>query len=326
MGESDLVIGAGVIGSRVAQLLAERGRSRQRGQPPWRRACRGRARGRGRGGRWGDGPPGRGGRRHLQLRQPALSPLAGRLAADRRQPARRRGTQRRGAGHAVQPVRLRPRGAIPGRAAYDARASDDRGHAAGRDRAARAGSGPASGRTRWPRTRPDGSGWPRSAPPISSAPARRARWASGSSGGSARARASRCSAAPTGRTPGRSPTTWPGCWWWRAPTPGPGDGPGTCRRTSRAASARSSTTSPRPPGSVRSASARLPPALLRGMGLVWPLMRELRETEYQFRGRLRHGFLGRQATFGLKPTPWDEVVAVPAGPASRPGSGRNPSR
>src|SRR5690242_4355789 len=69
---------------------------------------------------------------------------------------------------------------------------------------------------------------------------------------------SRCSAAPTGRTPGRSPTTWPGCWLRREPTPRPGDVPGTCRRMSHAPSARSSTASPGPPGSIRSGSARSP--------------------------------------------------------------------
>jgi nucleoside-diphosphate-sugar epimerase len=66
----------------------------------------------------------------------------------------------------------------------------------------------------------------------------------------------------------------------------------------------------------------LPPVLLRGMGLVWPLMRELRETEYQFRDDFIMDSSAAQATFGLKPTPWEEIVEVtvrpvPAGSASR---------
>ena len=54
----------------------------------------------------------------------------------------------------------------------------------------------------------------------------------------------------------------------------------------------------------------LPPVLLHGMGLVWPLMRELRETEYQFRDDFVMDSSAAQATFGLKPTPWEEVVTV----------------
>jgi nucleoside-diphosphate-sugar epimerase len=54
----------------------------------------------------------------------------------------------------------------------------------------------------------------------------------------------------------------------------------------------------------------LPPALLHAMGLVWPLMRELRETEYQFRDDFVMDSSAAQTTFGLKPTPWPEVVAT----------------
>ena len=54
----------------------------------------------------------------------------------------------------------------------------------------------------------------------------------------------------------------------------------------------------------------LPPVLMHGMGLVWPLMRELRETEYQFRDDFVMDSTAAQATFGLKPTPWEEIVAV----------------
>jgi nucleoside-diphosphate-sugar epimerase len=56
----------------------------------------------------------------------------------------------------------------------------------------------------------------------------------------------------------------------------------------------------------------IPPAVLAGMGLVWPLMRELRETEYQFRNDFVMDSSAAQATFGLDPTPWEEIVAVTA--------------
>ena len=54
----------------------------------------------------------------------------------------------------------------------------------------------------------------------------------------------------------------------------------------------------------------VPSAVLAGMGLVWPLMRELRETEYQFRDDFVMDSSAAQATFGLKPTAWEEIVAV----------------
>jgi len=54
----------------------------------------------------------------------------------------------------------------------------------------------------------------------------------------------------------------------------------------------------------------IPSAVLAGMGLAWPLMRELRETEYQFRDDFIMDSSAAQVTFGLKPTPWEEIVAV----------------
>jgi len=54
----------------------------------------------------------------------------------------------------------------------------------------------------------------------------------------------------------------------------------------------------------------LPPVLLHGMGLVWPLMRELRETEYQFRDDFVMDSSAAEEAFGLKPTPWEEIVAL----------------
>jgi nucleoside-diphosphate-sugar epimerase len=63
-------------------------------------------------------------------------------------------------------------------------------------------------------------------------------------------------------------------------------------------------------GSVRVGT--IPRSVLAGLGLVWPLMRELRETKYQFRDDFVMASSAAQATFGLKPTPWEEVVAVTA--------------
>ena len=54
----------------------------------------------------------------------------------------------------------------------------------------------------------------------------------------------------------------------------------------------------------------VPPAVLAGMGLVWPLMRELRETEYQFRDDFVMDSSAAQAAFGLKPTAWETMVAA----------------
>jgi len=47
-----------------------------------------------------------------------------------------------------------------------------------------------------------------------------------------------------------------------------------------------------------------------GMGVFWQLMRELRETEYQFRDDLVMDSSAAQETFGRKPTPWDEIIAA----------------
>jgi hypothetical protein len=54
----------------------------------------------------------------------------------------------------------------------------------------------------------------------------------------------------------------------------------------------------------------VPSAVLAGMGVFWPLMRELRETEYQFRDDFVMDSSAAQETFGLKPTPWEEIVAA----------------
>jgi nucleoside-diphosphate-sugar epimerase len=53
----------------------------------------------------------------------------------------------------------------------------------------------------------------------------------------------------------------------------------------------------------------IPSVVLRGMGLFSPLLRELRETEYQFRDDFVMDSSAAQAAFGLKPAPWEEIVA-----------------
>ena len=45
------------------------------------------------------------------------------------------------------------------------------------------------------------------------------------------------------------------------------------------------------------------------MGLVSPLLREVRETEYQFRDDFVMDSSAAQAAFDLKPAPWEEIVA-----------------
>jgi nucleoside-diphosphate-sugar epimerase len=61
----------------------------------------------------------------------------------------------------------------------------------------------------------------------------------------------------------------------------------------------------------------IPSVVVRGLGLVWPLMRELRETEYQFREDFVMNSSAAQATFALKPAPWEEIVAVTVNSPSR---------
>src|ERR1022692_1641007 len=61
-----------------------------------------------------------------------------------------------------------------------------------------------------------------------------------------------------------------------------------------------------PPVPVRA----LPSAVLRGAGLFSPLMRELTETEYQFREDFVMDSVAAQETFGLKPAPWGDVLAA----------------
>jgi hypothetical protein len=46
-------------------------------------------------------------------------------------------------------------------------------------------------------------------------------------------------------------------------------------------------------------------------------MRELRETEYQFRDDFVMDSSAAQAAFGLKPAPWEEIVAVTVNSSSR---------
>ena len=63
--------------------------------------------------------------------------------------------------------------------------------------------------------------------------------------------------------------------------------------------------------------SEIPSVVLRGMGLAWPLMRELRETEYQFRDDFVMDSTAAQASFGLKPAAWEQIVWPRSVPASR---------
>ena len=257
MGESVLVVGA-PRDRQPGDRDARRARGPRQGGQPRRLRARGPScdhpGGRGRGGRGGDGPPGRGCLGHLRLRQPPYH----RWPAD------------------WPPITTRVLGTAERSGAVLVTLSNLYGYASaglgGYDEAhpiteatplaatgPRAGSGPASGRTRWPRTGPGGSGWPRSGPPISSARARRARWAGGSSGTFRQGK----NVSVLGRAD--RPHTWSftGDVARMLVTAGtdPG-GLGTClaRTVERTAqpSVRPSTTSPGPPGTVRSASARSP--------------------------------------------------------------------
>jgi len=66
---------------------------------------------------------------------------------------------------------------------------------------------------------------------------------------------------------------------------------------------------------VKSVPVRaLPAAVLYGLGVASPLMRELRETEYQFSEAFVMDSAAARQAFGLDPTAWDEVVADVLGP------------
>lgn len=60
-----------------------------------------------------------------------------------------------------------------------------------------------------------------------------------------------------------------------------------------------------PPVPVRA----MPGAMLRAAGLFVPLLRELREVEYQFTGPFVLDSAATTVTFGLEPTPWPEACA-----------------
>ncbi len=53
----------------------------------------------------------------------------------------------------------------------------------------------------------------------------------------------------------------------------------------------------------------LPKAALYGIGVVSPLMRELRETEYQFSEDFVMDSSAARNAFGFEPAPWDDVLA-----------------
>ena len=274
MGEYDSSSG-GVIGSRVAGMLAERG-PRQRSAAARSGPAESLAVTRVAADAADAGAMARLAQAlgHLQLRQPALSPLAcdwPPIAASVLGAAER---QRRGRRTMLQRCTT-----VPATAATSA--PMDEGHAAGRADAEH-GIRPASGQDALAAHQAGRSGWPGSEQPISSAPGESAGRADRPAGqaGQQRCRAGLCLPAVSlvvHRRRGRDA----------------GDGGNRARglgtRLARAVernreetSARSSTTSPGPPGrSGRSADPLGRPART---GPAWPLMRELRETEYQFRG------------------------------------------
>ncbi|HWF81923.1 MAG TPA: NAD-dependent epimerase/dehydratase family protein [Streptosporangiaceae bacterium] len=62
----------------------------------------------------------------------------------------------------------------------------------------------------------------------------------------------------------------------------------------------------------------VPGAVLYGLGVVSPLMRELRETEYQFREDFVMDSTAARQAFGLDPTPWDFVLKAVLGAWDKP--------
>ncbi len=53
----------------------------------------------------------------------------------------------------------------------------------------------------------------------------------------------------------------------------------------------------------------VPTVMLRVIGLFQPVIRELKETEYQRERPYLLDETAARATFGLEPTPWDEILA-----------------
>jgi nucleoside-diphosphate-sugar epimerase len=64
----------------------------------------------------------------------------------------------------------------------------------------------------------------------------------------------------------------------------------------------------------------VPGAVLYGLGVVSPLMRELRETNYQFSEDFVMDSTAARQAFGLDPTPWDRVLTAVLSSYGKPGS------
>ena len=75
------------------------------------------------------------------------------------------------------------------------------------------------------------------------------------------------------------------------------------------AAALSSPAHPVPPARVRG----IPGPVLRAVGLVSPVVREVVDVRHQFEGEYVIDASATTATLGLTATPWDEVVAATAG-------------
>lgn len=71
-------------------------------------------------------------------------------------------------------------------------------------------------------------------------------------------------------------------------------------------------------GAQKPIARTLPYSGLYALGMVSPLMRELRETSYQFRTDFVMDSSAAQRTFGLKPTPWEAVMDAALAPYMSP--------
>ncbi len=104
----------------------------------------------------------------------------------------------------------------------------------------------------------------------------------------------------TCRTPGPTCATSPRCSPSAPPTSGPGGGPGTCRAPDPLTVRELAAIAAAPTG--RAAKVRaLPYAAVWAAGLFNPFVRELRETQHQFRRPFVLDSSAAQQTFGLEP-------------------------
>jgi hypothetical protein len=63
-------------------------------------------------------------------------------------------------------------------------------------------------------------------------------------------------------------------------------------------------------GVPRVKASTVPPLVLWGMGLFVPLMRELKETDYQRERTYILDDTAARTTFGIEPTPWPQILST----------------